>query len=94
MTGAVTRKIELAKQIEEASRLVSEGEGGLGGSGRQRGMAEERLNRRRAILRTLEWNRDNEHTIRAWAEAQKQRLGAGTEGTGGQSANQTEGQGT
>lgn len=62
MTGPVTRKLEIAKQIEEARQTLSEAPPG----GATRAIADDRLARRRAILSTLVWNQDHEHLIRAW----------------------------
>lgn len=72
MTGPITRKIELARQIEEARRLVAEASTAKAGKyGRLASEAEERLSRREAILRTLEWNQEHEHEIRAWLEEKR-----------------------
>lgn len=66
MSGAITRKIEISRQIEEAKLLVDEP-----AVGRTSKIAAERTERRRAIVATLEFCRDHEHEIRAWAAQRK-----------------------
>ncbi len=73
--GDVTRKIELAKQIEEMRVLHNEQQTELPSNSRKRGMSPavvaERLQRQAAILKTLEWNQEHEAEIRAWMAARK-----------------------
>lgn len=76
MTGPVTRKIEIARQIEEMRLLASEQGTDLPAKAKKQGisaaMVAERLQRQQAIVRTLEFCRDFEHEIRAWAKAHKE----------------------
>ena len=69
---------ELAKQIEEMRLLHSESRTELTSSGRRRGLGQgvidERLERQAGIIRTLEFLRDNEADIRAWAMARSDPL--------------------
>lgn len=75
MSGPVTRKIELARQIEEMTLLLGEQRTEL--PSRQRrdripaGIVQERLQRQAAILETLKWCRDHEHEVRQWAADRK-----------------------
>lgn len=82
MSGDVTRKIELARQIEEMRLLVTEQGTDLPAKAKKQGisaaMVAERLQRQQAIVRTLEFCRDHEHEIRAWAEARKEQAHAAT----------------
>lgn len=73
MSGAVSRKIEIARQLEEMRVLVSEQQTNLRGRERQlgRGVVEERLERQAAIVKTLEFCLANETDIRAWSAAKK-----------------------
>lgn len=74
--GPVTRRIELARQIEEMRLLASKQRTELPVRARRHripsGIVEERLNRQAAILRTLEFVRDNEAEFRAWLTARRQ----------------------
>lgn len=71
MTGAITRKIEIARQLEEMTLLANEQQTSLRSRERTlgRGVVDERLQRQAAIIKTLEFCRDHEHEIRAWAKA-------------------------
>lgn len=66
MTGPVTRKIELAKQIEEQKLTVDEPARAATSK-----LADERLERRRAILKTLHFNLEHEHLFRAFMAERK-----------------------
>lgn len=78
MTVSQSRRIELARQIEEMRLLHSESRTELTSSGRRRGLnpgaIDERLARQEGIIRTLEFLRDNEADIRAWALARSEPL--------------------
>jgi hypothetical protein len=80
MSGAVTRKIELARQLEEMRVLHGEQQTELRANGRKRGLSQglvdERLERQAAIIRTLEFCQAHEADIRAW-QAQRQRADKG-----------------
>jgi hypothetical protein len=73
--GDVTRKIELARQLEEMRVLHSAQQTDLPSNARKLGLrpsvVAERLQRQAAIIKTLEWNQEHEAEIRAWAAAQK-----------------------
>lgn len=74
--GPVTRKIELTRQIEEMTLLLGEQRGALAERARRRqipqGLADERLERQQAILKTLEFCRDHEAAFRAWRAERRQ----------------------
>lgn len=75
MSGPVTRRIELAKQIEEMRHLLSEQRGVLADKARRRqipqGLAEERLERQEGILKTLDFCQEHEAAIRTWMAERK-----------------------
>ena len=83
MSGAVTRKIELARQLEEMRTLVKEQATELPIKAKKQGvsagMVAERLQRQQAIVRTLEFCSAHEHEIRAWAEARREQANAKTD---------------
>lgn len=66
--GAVSRKIALTRQIEEMKVLVSENATALATKVRRReinqGLCDTRLERQRAILKTLEFNQAHEAGFR------------------------------
>lgn len=80
MTGPVTRKIEIARQIEEMRLLVQEQATDLPLKARKQNisaaMVAERLQGQQAIVRTLEFCRDFEPVIRDWARAHKEKANA------------------
>lgn len=82
MTGPVTRKIELVKQLEEMRLLATEQGTDLPAKAKKQnipaGMVAERLQRQQAIIRTLEFCRDHEHEIREWARHRKEQGDAAT----------------
>lgn len=63
MSGPVTRKIELAHQLEEARETAKEPAVAARSS-----LQGERMRRRAAIVVTLEWMLQHETTIREWAK--------------------------
>lgn len=73
MTGAITRKIEIIRQLEEMVLLHSEQQTNLKGRARTlgQGVIDERLARQAAIIATLEFCRDNEADFRRWAADRK-----------------------
>lgn len=71
--GPVTRKIELAQQIEEMQRLVGDARMAAQKRGAGQGLAEEKLARQEGILATLEFCRDNEGDIREFITLKRAR---------------------
>lgn len=68
MTGAVTRKIEIARQLEEMRALHSEQQTALPSRARTlgQGLVDERLSRQAAIIKTLEFCQEHEAGFRTW----------------------------
>lgn len=75
MTGHVSRKIELARQLEEMRVLHNQQQTDLPANARRSGMSPgvvaERLLRQAAIIKTLEFCQAHEAEIRAWAAERK-----------------------
>ena len=75
MSGPITRKIELARQLEEMRLLASEQRTELPSRARRdriaSGLVVERLERQAGIVKTLEWLKENEADVRGWIEAQR-----------------------
>lgn len=67
MSGPITRKIALAQQIEEQKVTLEEAPPRAVTAK----LADERMERRRAILSTLQFNLDHEHLFRAFMAERK-----------------------
>lgn len=83
MSGPITRKIELTRQLEEMRLLVGQQATELPARARRdrlpAGMVVERLDRQAAIVKTLEWLKENEADVRGWISAQRGQSDAGTD---------------
>lgn len=72
---SVLRKIELTRQLEEMKLLANEQRTELPARARRdkiaSGLVVERLERQAAIVKTLEWLKENEADVRGWIAVQR-----------------------